>query len=75
MVNYLKQNPGKTDDEKIELVRTCLACIFDTFCRSDVSPSTQAKGVLAGLAYLHRLGIIHGSVHSVSGLPPSLAAL
>ena len=31
IINYLKQNPGKTDNEKIELVRTCLACVFDTF--------------------------------------------
>ncbi|KIM71810.1 hypothetical protein PILCRDRAFT_16705 [Piloderma croceum F 1598] len=46
IVRFLKQNPGKTDDEKIEL----------------------AKGVLAGLAYLHRLGIIHGSVHSKNAL-------
>ena len=26
IVNYLKQNPDKTDEAKKELVRTCLAC-------------------------------------------------
>ena len=28
IVRYLKRNPGKTDREKIELVRTCLAWDF-----------------------------------------------
>ena len=52
----------------MELVRTCLAF---TSCNSNVSPSAQAKGILAGLAYLHQREIIHGRVHRVSGLPPS----
>jgi hypothetical protein len=49
--------------------------VVNTFWNYNVSPFTQARGILAALAYLHGLDIVHGRVHGVSGLPAPLAAL
>ena len=67
VIDYLKSNPGKTDEEKTELVRAYLPQFF--LYSSHFLCSAQAKGILAGLSYLHRGGIIHGAVRGVSGPP------